>query len=164
MAADEWDAAFDERAGDEVDVDVDGTRPGATGAKDQPEPVYPTVEAWVVEFLAPTIRRRPTRSGVWCPQWWRHAEAVSRLEALWRAWEFLRLDGTTGMSVWWRDHLNPHLADLIDQDRSPFAQCTANGHVGEEDPLPVELAPADWWGDDPTDSSDGNDSSSAPSS
>ncbi|MGV0111135.1 DUF4913 domain-containing protein [Arthrobacter sp. CP30] len=30
--------------------------------------------------------------------------AVSRLNALWRAWETLRLDPGTGMSDWWRIH------------------------------------------------------------
>lgn len=26
------------------------------------------------------------------------------MEALWRAWEHLRLDGATGISVWFKDH------------------------------------------------------------
>ena len=59
---------------------------------------------------------------VWCPQWWRHAEAVARLEALWRAWEHLRQDAATGLSVWFRDHADHHMTILLDAD-GPFKGC-----------------------------------------
>ena len=42
-----------------------------------------------------------------------------RLEALWRAWEHLRLDPATGMSVWWRDHADHHMRVLMADD-GPF--------------------------------------------
>ncbi|WP_370460793.1 DUF4913 domain-containing protein [Pseudarthrobacter sp. GA104] len=54
----------------------------------------------------------------WCPRWWNRPEAISRLEALWRAWEHLRLDGATGMTVWWRDHATHHMGILL--RRRPF--------------------------------------------
>ncbi|PXY16644.1 hypothetical protein BAY60_36070 (plasmid) [Prauserella muralis] len=109
--------------------------------------MYPDVEAWVTDWFAQIIRRPRIKGWRWCPQWWQHPEAIDRLEALWRAWEALRLDGTTGMSVWWRDHCDPHLAALTDQDRSPFKQCSEErGHVGEDEPLPVEPAPSGFWG------------------
>jgi hypothetical protein len=64
----------------------------------------------------------------WCPEWWRHAEAISRLEALWRVCEHLRLDPATGMSVWFRDHADHHMAVLLDSE-GPFKRCSVDkGH------------------------------------
>ncbi|MGI8558855.1 MAG: DUF4913 domain-containing protein [Solirubrobacteraceae bacterium] len=60
-----------------------------------------------------TRRGGPRRTRVWCPQWWRHAEAVARLESLWRAWEHLRHDAAPGLSVWFRDHADHHLTILL---------------------------------------------------
>lgn len=78
----------------------------------------------------------------WCPEWWRHAEAISRLEALWRAWEHLRLDAATGISLWFRDHADPHMAMLLDAD-GPFKRCSpTKGHGRELDPLPLREPPA----------------------
>ena len=70
----------------------------------------------------------------WCPEWWRHAEAPSRLEALWRAWEHLRLDPATGMSVWFRDHADHHMAGCStakarsNAARQPRATATASSN------------------------------------
>jgi hypothetical protein len=70
--------------GDElVDVDLE---PVDAGAEEPVALVYPTVEAFVREQLAPMYRRAVDGGAMtWCPEWWRHAEAISRLEALWRA-------------------------------------------------------------------------------
>lgn len=136
--ADEWDEAF---AGEQR-KDWAAAKP-----KDEPpQPKFSSVEQFVTELLAPTIRRPRRNSTVWCSRWWEHAEAVSRLEALWRSWEFLRLDGTTGMSVWWRDHLDPHLGFLTDGDRSPFSECR-DGEHHEHPALDVTPAPPGYWGD-----------------
>src|SRR5664280_721364 len=51
---------------------------------------HPTLEDWVTEFFAPTFCRSISPGVRWCAQWWDHAEAISRLEALWRSWEVLR--------------------------------------------------------------------------
>lgn len=105
---------------------------------------YPTVEAFVSQLLAPTYRRSlGGHDRAWCPEWWRHAEGIARLEALWRAWEHLRLDPATGMSVWFRDHADHHMAVLLSAD-GPFKGCTPEkGHTdGRLDPLPVTPAPA----------------------
>jgi hypothetical protein len=106
---------------------------------------YPSMPAWVAGYLADVIRRPERPNRVWCPQWWQHDEAIDRLEALWRAWEHLRLDGTTGMSIWWRDHADHHLDKLCDSD-GPFSRCR-KGHVGEHDPLPVEDVPEGFFAD-----------------
>jgi len=63
----------------------------------------------------------------WCPQWWAHAEALSRLEALWRTWEAARLDPLQGIAVWYRDFCDPRLLVLF-SPAGPFAQCTAERH------------------------------------
>ena len=69
----------------------DETEPDET--PEEPALYYPSVDVWVQELLAPTYRRHiDGRNRTWCPEWWRHAEAISRPEALWRAWEHLRLD------------------------------------------------------------------------
>lgn len=116
----------------------------ATGgpAEVVPEPLYPNVEAWVVGWFAPTFARRlgTTR---WCAQWWLHAEAIVRLEALWRSWENLRLDPNLGMATWLRDHLDPQRQVLMG-DSGPFQACEAGEHNPPPD-LPVVPAPAGYW-------------------
>ena len=58
----------------------------------RPAPTSPTLAEWIEQWLFPVYRRSVRgHDRVWCPQWWRHAEAVARLDALWRAWEHLRL-------------------------------------------------------------------------
>lgn len=120
-------------AGGERDVDPPGRL------------AYPSLARWVGDYLAPTLRRERRQDQAWCPQWWRHAEAISRLEALWRAWESLRQDGTVGMSVWWRDHADYHLRLLLDGREGPFTRCRGE-HGGENPPLAVEEPPEEWFG------------------
>ena len=105
---------------------------------DPPGLYYGTVEEWVHEWLFPVYRRSVLgHERVWCPQWWRHAEAVARLESLWRAWEHLRQDAATGLSVWFRDHADHHMTILLDAD-GPFKGC--DGHHSDH---PVEELPHD---------------------
>ncbi|MFK4637123.1 DUF4913 domain-containing protein [Paenarthrobacter histidinolovorans] len=105
---------------------------GVLKPKSEAQLVYGSTAMWVEQYLVPTYRRQLSgngEKGTWCPKWWKHGEAIIRLEALWRAWEHLRLDGSTGMSVWLKDHLDHHLPMLIDSD-GPFRGCTtANGHA-----------------------------------
>jgi hypothetical protein len=100
-------------------------------------------------WLAPTISLELTAtSPYWCREWWLHHEAVARLDALWRAWEFYREQtnpAPAGMSLWWRDHANPHLELLLMSPRSPFRLCTRGIHTAQPDPpLPVSPPPAGW--------------------
>lgn len=118
------------------------TPPHVDAADEPPELVYPTLEAFVSEQLAPLYRRNLNgQDRTWCPEWWRHAEAISRLEALWRAWEHLRLDPALGMSVWLRDHLDHHMAVLLDAD-GPFKGCKPDRHAERIAPLPLIPPPA----------------------
>lgn len=73
----------------------------------------------------------------WCPRWHEHPEAYSRITALWRAWEHLRLDAGTGMSTWWIEHADRQMSVLF-SSKGPFAKCSIeNGHHLLE-PLPVD--------------------------
>jgi hypothetical protein len=128
---------------DEWDTAIASAGPDST----PPEPRYPGVEAWVTKHLLPTYLRQ-SGPRTWCAQWWRHPEALERLEALWRAWEALRLDTTTGMSVWWRDHADHHLPILLSTD-GPFARCAGRTHQALPDPFPTDPAPTDWWVESP---------------
>jgi hypothetical protein len=130
----------------EWDDDQDETAAAAPieGDVDERELFYPNVAEFVADKLAATYRRQLNAQAgtTWCPQWWKHAEAISRLEALWRAWEHLRLDGTTGMSVWWRDHADHHMTVLLSAD-GPFKGCSPDdGHRTKLTPLPCEEPPA----------------------
>lgn len=107
----EWD--------DEDDTTQPATEAGAA-ADDEPTAAgpqlyYGNVCEFVDQFLRHAYRRKTSGRGApyWSGDWWKHDEAVMRLEALWRAWEFLRLDPATGMSVWWRDHADHHMPALM---------------------------------------------------
>jgi len=123
--------------------DLDDPAPDEGAGSSAPALFYPTLERFVTEQLAPLYRRSLAgNETTWCPQWWRHAEAISRLEALWRAWEHLRLDAALGMSVWFRDHADPHMGVLLSAE-GPFKGCgPEKGHSPRLDPLPVDPAPA----------------------
>ncbi|MBF6248321.1 DUF4913 domain-containing protein, partial [Nocardia elegans] len=102
--------------------------------------VYDGVVEFVENYLSLVYRRQVTdiSETVWCPEWWKHAEAAVRLEALWRAWEHLRMDPATGLSVWFLDHADPHMTKLFDP-RGPFKYCSVrNGHKDMLNPLPLK--------------------------
>jgi hypothetical protein len=119
--------------------------PEPPGPADKPEPLFGDLDAFVRGYLAPVVERRVVQgasAGVaWCPQWWRHPEAISRLYAIWRAWETLRVaDPDTGMSSWWRDHFDPHFA-VLTAENGPLGKCSPDrGHVATV-ALPIEPAP-----------------------
>jgi hypothetical protein len=117
--------------------------PADPAPAEPPALFYPSLDRFVAEQLAPMYRRHlgDGRHRTWCPRWWCHAEAIARLDALWRAWEHLRREPALGMSVWFRDHADPHLGVLMDAD-GPFRGCKPDGHVGRLEPLPVEDPPA----------------------
>ena len=138
----EWD--------DEPDDAPAGTMEAAEEEPDAPELFYPNVAEFVSNKLAVSYRRQLNVQGgvTWCPQWWKHAEAISRLEALWRAWEFLRLDGTTGMSVWWRDHADHHMAVLLDPQNGPFGPVDGEHDRNRHgEPLPYTAPPEGMFSD-----------------
>lgn len=111
------------------------------------ELTFPSVEAWVHGLFLPMFGWRVDQRWHWCPQWWRHAEAIWRLELLWRSWEVHRL-AATGMSAW-SVEIDRHLVELLGPD-GPFRQC--RGAEDDRDarhidipPATAEPAPEGWW-------------------
>lgn len=102
---------------------TDGAVSGATA----PSPRYDSLDGWVRGYFAPTFGRPIGGEIRWCAQWREHAEAVGRLEALWRSWEALRLDPAMGMATWLTNYLDPQLLVLLSRT-GPFAQCTVDRH------------------------------------
>ncbi len=118
-----------------------------TGEADDAEPGvenhFQNVYVFVQDFLV-KVHARPVRDQLswrWCSQWWDHPEAVSRLEALWKAFEVLRRDPGTGAATWWRDYADPTMAALSDA-AGTFAKCSDTTHALPPD-LPME-PPAAW--------------------
>ncbi|MFW0872432.1 DUF4913 domain-containing protein [Rhodococcoides corynebacterioides] len=109
--------------------------PGERGSVGEVGPYYPNAYRFFTEFLAPAYRRKTVDYPAmrWCPSWFCHPEARARVDALWRAWEYLRLDPATGMSVWWKDHADHHMAKLLSPDGT-FKDCTP--HHRQVHPLP----------------------------
>lgn len=102
---------------------------------------FPTLDAFVRDFVCPIFRRNVGEPGRaehrWSARWWTSAEAIIRLEAMWRTFEQARLD-PTGMSAWLRDHADYHLGVLMSPN-GPFG----NSHDKStfDQPLPYEAPP-----------------------
>lgn len=108
---------------------------------DSPQLLFHSLPEFVANLVCPTFRRELSGKGSglrWSARWFESAEAIMRLEAMWRSFESLRLDGSTGISLWMRDHADYHLAVLMSAD-GPFSEsrdsCSCN------DPLPYESPP-----------------------
>jgi len=112
----------------------------AAGDEEAPPPYYGSTNEFVRDYLRHVYKRRINgQNTFWSPRWWTSAEATARLEALWRAWEHLRLDPSTGPSVWWRDHADPHMSVLL-SSAGPFSkEIDVKATVLE--PLPHEEPP-----------------------
>jgi hypothetical protein len=115
----------------------------ASEAAKLPDPLYPTVTAWVNGHFVLMYKRTLGGEFRWCAQWWQHAEAISRFTALWYAWESLRLQGSTSVGIWYRDHLDHQLPILLGP-RGPFYQCTETEHL-EPHQATVAPTPPHWW-------------------
>ena len=121
---------------------VAGPAPGRA-EQEVPPPVYGGVEEWVNGQFLPMFRRPLGGEFRWCSQWWRHAEAITRLTALWHSWEVLRLEPGTGIASWLRDHLDHQLPVLLSRS-GPFAQCSEDEHV-ELRQARAGQPPEGWW-------------------
>lgn len=105
-------------------------------------PEFASVDAFVEDYVLLSWRHRLV-GGRWCATWWRHAEAVARLEAVWEAFEVMRRDPAPALSTWWRDHLDPHMRALTAEEGT-FAGCTATRHETvhqQQEPWATQPAP-----------------------
>jgi hypothetical protein len=131
---------FDDlRDDDEDDITAD--------ADEVPQLFYGSTDEFVRERLIHLYSRRVgpgNASFRWAADWWRYPEAIARLEALWRAWEHLRLDAATGSSAWWIEHADHHMPILMSTE-GPFAKSEDSNKPGE--PLPYTPPPAGLFPD-----------------
>lgn len=129
---------------DAVDQVQAGTRAAVAGLLKAPPPPpglqYRSVDAFVRALVVPVFRRNvgPRAEARWSARWWESAEAIMRLEAMWRSWESLRHDPATGISDWLKDHADHHLAVLMSPG-GPFAR--SQDEAKATDPLPYTAPP-----------------------
>ncbi|GAB3583067.1 DUF4913 domain-containing protein [Calidifontibacter terrae] len=100
-------------------------RDSGEGAGAPVHPVFASVDTFVERYVIPNYCHELSRNTAWCAQWWRHAEAVARLEALWEAFEAMRREPAPSLSTWIRDHFDHHMRALTATD-GVFAQCSTN--------------------------------------
>ncbi|GAA4108508.1 uncharacterized protein DUF4913 [Enteractinococcus coprophilus] len=114
-------------------------------APDAPQLQYASVFEFYDGIVEPFLRDRliGPRHQRWSAQWWKSAEAMLRLNAVWRAYEALRLDAATGLSVWLKDHFDPHMRALTSED-GPFGDSRDASKRGEDPPYdrPEEILSA----------------------
>lgn len=142
-AADPGAGATEDAGGEHVDrrpgelsgtSDVDGDEDAA------PQLYYPNPIAFFTGTLGPSYVRDVGNGSefAWCPQWYKHPEALSRIESVWRAWEYLRMDGSLGISTWWTNHADPHMRMLM-APNGCFKKCVYNGHAERTKPEQLSL-------------------------
>ena len=123
-------------------LDGDSADTSTEEASTEPETVYGNVGEWVTDWLLPTYSRPldDVAKFRWDPQWWRYAEVVMRLEALWISWEKMRLEGGPAMVVFYRDYIDPMMRPIMDPD-GPFHTFNANKEPadGRRENLPQPL-------------------------
>lgn len=101
---------------------------------------YRSVDEFVRGLIVPVFRRNvgPRTEARWSARWWESAEAIMRLEAMWRAWEALRHEPAVGISNWLRDHADHHMSVLL-SPHGPFARSLDEAKAS--DPLPYSPPP-----------------------
>lgn len=104
----EWEEPAQEPTGE-------SPAPAATAEAPVLELAFPNVYTFVDEWLLPRYRRKPGHVK-WDRRWFENLEALDRLEALWRAFEYMRHQGMTGMQVFWTDHHGPTMRELTHPD------------------------------------------------
>jgi hypothetical protein len=110
------------------------------------------LDAFVTGYVAHVFRREVTETGSerktrWCPRWWDHGEAVAVFDALWSAFEHLRLGETDEMSTFLLTHAYPALDRIFALD-GPFQYCSvARGHSADLVALPTIAAPEGMFED-----------------
>lgn len=81
---------------------------------------------WFTEWASPRFARPDDQDTRWCPQWRKHPEAWTIIEALWRSWEAAAEDPADGMAQWLVMRAYPLLDRLWGP--GPFKGCDRHGH------------------------------------
>ena len=135
----DFTSEFDDGSDGGSDADESGQATEPT--HDEPaELLYANPLEFFVNVLGPSYVREVNGGSefVWCPQWYKHVEALSRVETIWRAWEHLRLEGALGLSTWWLNHADPHMRMLM-APNGPFKTCVYEGHAPRNRPELLSL-------------------------
>jgi len=98
--------------------------------------VYTELDQWVNNWLLNTIRKQPNPTLLWCADWWKHPEAVSRLAGLWAAWENSHQLAGNEPSNWWIHHYQTQWPELT-STTGPFKSCTPQKHEPDPNKLPT---------------------------
>lgn len=116
--------------------------------------LFPAFLAWVEEHLSVVEYTHSDKStAAWCPEWWKHPEAVERLWACFEARQQATIDSEAhadSLSDWWLTHWDRHAAILFDASAGPFRKCDRNlGHLHDSDGSAPQRVPyyppqADW--------------------
>jgi hypothetical protein len=107
---------------------------------------------WVLEHFALVEYVGTEKRAPWCPEWWKHPEAVERLWVLWlaRTQAYANDDDLSAASSWWAYHWDHHAPILLDARLGPFRHCDRTlGHLHEQDAnntvvVEVERPPSNW--------------------
>lgn len=120
---------FEDGFSDDSDADESALATGHS-PEEPAELLYANPLEFFVNVLGPSYVREVNGGSefVWCPQWYKHVEALSRVETMWRAWEHLRLEAALGLSTWWLNHADPHMRVLM-APNGPFKKCIYDGHA-----------------------------------
>ncbi len=141
----EDDDDYAERAAEQPD----GAHDAPPEAEEPPakKPQFANVFEWFDGFFRPVIRRKigdSDSSLSWDARWWAYPEVVARLTALHYSWEEARAsDSMSAMSLWWIQHLEPHLRVILDGDTGPMANAKESRDWMGWPVLPVDDVPAD---------------------
>ncbi len=136
----EFTTAFEDPAfEDPTPVGAPGGRSSTPDRDRAPTLVYRDPITFFTDLLAPSYVREVNNGSeiLWCPEWYKHPEALARMECIWRTWEHLRLEPALGLSSWWLHHADPHLSILMSPS-GPFKRCAYEGHKART--TPEELA------------------------
>lgn len=109
-----------ERAGERVEAEKKALSSIVVTVEEEPEPPQPrfaTVDLFVEQFVLPNwVHRYVDKHVRWCETWWEHAEAITRFEAMWEAFEVMRTQPAPSYSTWIRDHFDVHMRSLTDPE------------------------------------------------
>ncbi|PRQ11433.1 hypothetical protein C1Y63_06170 [Corynebacterium sp. 13CS0277] len=106
---------------------------GAAGA-DIPAPMYPSMFDFVMCELVSTYGQSQGRVPNWSAIWYRHPEAVRRLDALWRKFEKLRVDDPFSFRESFYHRYADYHMDRLMKSESVFADC-------KRDDVPMQPLP-----------------------
>lgn len=108
-----------------------------------PLPRYDSLTGFVGGLIEPVyVADRLGRGSFrWCWSWELHPEAVARLDALWRAYEYLSLDDYPNLADWWRA-VDEHL-DVLTDPHGTFAACK-DGAQAQTEPEHSRHYRAEW--------------------